>query len=113
MTESEKNIYNNILEKIHFDEEFDFQKLSRVEAYKEVEGYLNLIVDSFGCHDYLFELAVTRMYEKHGLELLPYLYSILDYYCIHQSHNGGYKSNMFPLYFLTISVTWFLLCVRP
>ena len=91
MTELEKNIYNNILEKIHFNDEFDFQKLSRVEAYKEVEGYLNLIVDSFGCHDYLFELAVTRMYEKHGLELLPYLYSILDYYCIHQSNEGYSK----------------------
>ena len=106
MTELEKNIFDNLLNEIHYNAKFDLQDLSRVDAYKEVEGYLSKIVEGFGCHDYLFELAITKLYEKHGDQLLYFLYSILDCYCLHKDENIYSKDVAFAAFF-TISFHYY------
>jgi len=86
MTEKEKEIFEIVLHKCdYYDEAFSLSDLNHKDLHKRLYSYLEVIVDSLGCHDYLFVLAITKLEEKHGKHTLNSLIEILDNYCNYKS----------------------------
>lgn len=75
------DVYEIIKSDIRFDEkDFSLQQLIHYTAHKYVYGFLESIVNNAGCHDYLFIFAITKLEERYGNEIQPYLLEILDNY---------------------------------
>ncbi len=81
MTKEETRIYNDIMQCFHFkDHSFSLAALNHREGYQAVAGMLDYVTKSAGCHGYVFVLSITRLEERYGEDLTPYLWEILDQY---------------------------------
>lgn len=81
MNKEEKRLFDELLEKLEYNnQDFSIDELNHQDAHKKIFNFLKDIVEYFGCHDYLFVLGVTKLEERHGKFMLPYLYEILDNY---------------------------------
>lgn len=82
MNKFEKELVEFIFEKTeYYNDEFCLNEYKHKDAHKIVYDFLKVIVDNTGCNDYIFVYAVTKLEEKHGKYMLPYLFEILDNYC--------------------------------
>lgn len=82
MNDFENKLLEEVLSKIqYYNNDYSLADLIHKDAHKMVYEFLQTIVEYFGCSDYTFVIAITKLEEKHGRHMLPYLFEILDNYC--------------------------------
>ena len=82
MERTEEKAYERFKKDVAFDNaDFSLDKLSHKEAHAKVYAFLKSVVVNTGCYDYIFIYAITKLEERHGKFMQPYLVEILDNYC--------------------------------
>lgn len=82
MNKFEHELVEFIFKEIEYNNnDFCLDDYKHKDAHKLVYNFLKVIVDNAGCNDYIFVYAITKLEEKHGKYMLPYLFEILDNYC--------------------------------